>query len=220
MASSADFRPRGVRRVSEEGGCGVIGCATSEPIAGRHLILPLAQMNNRGNGKGGGIAAAGCFESLKDAYALHIGYLDTGVRSALEEEFVRPHFEVLHEEDQPELADHREVEGLEIRPPAVRRYFVRLREDRLRDFMLDAGIKDPIAAEQRFIYENSVAINRRFYVDNPRAFVLSHAKNLMVLKGVAYAEQVAKFYKLDDFKANIWIGHQRYPTRGRVWHPG
>ena len=23
-----------------------------------------------------------------------------------------------------------------------------------------------------------------------------------------------------DFKAHIWIAHQRYPTRGRVWHPG
>ena len=32
--------------------------------------------------------------------------------------------------------------------------------------------------------------------------------------------QVAQYYQLDDFKAHVWIAHQRYPTKGRVWHPG
>jgi len=36
---------------------------------------------------------------------------------------------------------------------------------------------------------------------------------------VGYAEQVVQYYKLDDFKAHVWIAHQRYPTKGRVWHP-
>ncbi len=42
----------------------------------------------------------------------------------------------------------------------------------------------------------------------------------MILKIVGYAEQVAQYYLLDDFKAHGWIAHQRYPTKGRVWHPG
>ena len=42
----------------------------------------------------------------------------------------------------------------------------------------------------------------------------------MILKIVGYAEQVAQYYKLEQFKAHIWIAHQRYPTKGRVWHPG
>ena len=42
----------------------------------------------------------------------------------------------------------------------------------------------------------------------------------MILKIVGYAEQVAQYYKLEEFKAHIWIAHQRYPTKGRVWHPG
>ena len=42
----------------------------------------------------------------------------------------------------------------------------------------------------------------------------------MILKIVGYAELVAKYYLLDDFKAHGWIAHQRYPTKGRVWHPG
>lgn len=42
----------------------------------------------------------------------------------------------------------------------------------------------------------------------------------MILKIVGYSENVVKYYKLDDFKAHVWLAHQRYPTRGRVWHPG
>ena len=42
-----------------EGGCGVVGLAASVPVAGRHLVPPARQMHNRGNGKGGGLAAAG-----------------------------------------------------------------------------------------------------------------------------------------------------------------
>jgi hypothetical protein len=49
---------------------------------------------------------------------------------------------------------------------------------------------------------------------------MSHGRNMMILKIVGYAENVVKYYKLDDFKAHAWLAHQRYPTRGRVWHPG
>ena len=52
-----------------------------------------------------------------------------------------------------------------------------------------------------------------------KAFVLSHARDLMIFKVVGYAEQVVQYYGLDDLKAHVWIAHQRYPTKGRVWHP-
>ena len=52
------------------------------------------------------------------------------------------------------------------------------------------------------------------------AFVMSHGRNMLIMKIVGYAEDVIHYYKLEDFKAHIWIGHQRYPTKGRVWHPG
>ncbi|MEJ2068308.1 MAG: glutamate synthase, partial [Deltaproteobacteria bacterium] len=42
---------------------------------------------------------------------------------------------------------------------------------------------------------------------------------MMILKIVGYAEQVAQYYKLENFRAHVWIAHQRYPTKGRVWHP-
>jgi len=64
-------------------------------------------------------------------------------------------------------------------------------------------------------------LNQKFYASlgDKQAFVLSHARDLIIFKIVGYAEQVVKYYKLEDLKAHIWIAHQRYPTKGRVWHP-
>src|SRR6267378_591631 len=42
-----------------EGGCGVVGLACNAPLEGKYLLQSLVQMRNRGNGKGGGIAAVG-----------------------------------------------------------------------------------------------------------------------------------------------------------------
>ena len=41
----------------------------------------------------------------------------------------------------------------------------------------------------------------------------------MILKVVGYAEAIVKYYKIEDLSAHVWIAHQRFPTKGRVWHP-
>jgi glutamate synthase domain-containing protein 3 len=78
------------------------------------------------------------------------------------------------------------------------------------------------AVEDEFVYQNTYRLNQKYYssLGEQRAFVLSHAKNLSVLKVVGYVEDVITYYKLDDQAAHVWIAHQRYPTKGRVWHPG
>ncbi len=204
-----------------EGGCGVIGIVGSEPLAGRLIVRSCEQMQNRGNGKGGGVAAVGLFPDFKEHYALHIAYLDEAVIDDVEREFVRPVFDV-DGEKQLETLDDPQAVGLEIKPPTVKRYFVRVKEDVLDRFVKDTGIQDRRAAEDDCVYQNSFRLNLKYYADTekPAAFVLSHGPNLMILKAVGYAEQIARYYKLEEEKANVWIGHQRYPTRGRVWHPG
>ncbi len=204
-----------------EGGCGVIGIVGTVPMPGKLIIRPCSQMRNRGNGKGGGVAAAGLFPKYRRHYALHIGYIDESVRQALENEFITPRFDVTHMERQADVGDYRAV-GLELRPPTVWRYFVRAKASELERFMSETQITDRSAAEDEFVYQNSFKLNRRFYAEAapPRAFVLSHGRDLMILKAVGYAEEVARFYRLEETQAKVWIGHQRYPTRGRVWHPG
>ncbi len=204
-----------------EGGCGVIGIIGDRPLEGRYIIRSCEQMRNRGNGKGGGVAAAGLFGEYKNHYAVHVAYLDEDVRGELEEEFIIRKFDVAHAERQRRVDDHREV-GLEVRPPAVWRYFVRVRRECLEEFAASTGIQDEAAAEDEFVYQNSFRLNRKHYAgcSQPKAFVLSHGRDLIILKAIGFAEQVCRFYCLEERRANLWIGHQRYPTRGRVWHPG
>ncbi|MCD6310376.1 MAG: glutamate synthase, partial [Candidatus Eremiobacteraeota bacterium] len=205
-----------------EGGCGVIGFACTVPLSGKYLYRPLVQMHNRGNGKGGGIAAVGCFPDFYDHYALQVGYLEESIREELEARFIRPYFRVDHVEEHPDAGDYHNIPGLEIQPPRVIRYFVRVRAEVLERYARERGYRDLEPSEAQFVFENSYNINRAFYAgrNEKLALVLSHGKNLCVFKGVGYAEQLLAYYRLEELKAQVWIGHQRYPTRGRVWHPG
>jgi len=248
-----------------EGGCGVLGLACNVPVAGRHVVEAAAQMHNRGNGKGGGIAMAGLDPAqmgvspdvLRDAYLIQIAYLDPQARQEVERDGLGS-FDLLEGYRVPTLDDWREVpepalsadlrcgaegpalsadlrsvvEGLELRPPDVWRYFARVKPDALDRFAGTHGLQalSPRAVEDEFVYQNSFRLNQAYYAGSlgsardglggQRAFVLCHGRDLLVLKIVGYAEQVVQYYRLEDLTARVWIAHQRYPTKGRVWHPG
>jgi glutamate synthase domain-containing protein 1/glutamate synthase domain-containing protein 3 len=216
----------------EEGGCGVTGFACSIPVSGRHIFTPSVQMHNRGNGKGGGLAAVGLSaaklgvdqKTLDNDFLLQVALLDETVLPEMEARFIRPHFRVAHEAFIETIDDYRDIDGLETKPPAVKRYFVRVKPEVLARFRKERGLEMLSAsqAEEEFVYQNTYQLNLALYssLGEKRAFVLSHGRNMMILKIVGYAEQVAQYYKLENFDAHIWIAHQRYPTKGRVWHPG
>ena len=221
-----------IYKSEDEGGCGVVGFASTIPVRGKHIFEPSIQMHNRGNGKGGGIAAVGLSHEalgvtesiLKNDYLLQIALLDPEARSEIEEEFITPLMDVDKSERIPTVSDYRKIEGLETKPPDVWRYFVRVKGNVLDRFIRENKLADidRRRAEDEFIYQNSFKINTKFYASlgEKRAFVLSHGRNMMILKIVGYAEDIVRYYKLEDFRAHVWIAHQRYPTRGRVWHPG
>ncbi|HBE44174.1 MAG TPA: glutamate synthase [Deltaproteobacteria bacterium] len=216
----------------EEGGCGVIGFACNIPVSGRHIYEPSVRMHNRGNGKGGGLAAVGLNparlgvdqDTLENDFLLQVAFLDEHVLPEIERRFILPHFKIDHEAFVDTLDDYRDIPGLEIKPPAVKRYFVRVKHDVLAHFQKERKLNGlPLnMVEEEFVYQNTYQLNLAFYspLGEKRAFVLSHGRNMMILKIVGYAEQVAQYYRLEDFDAHIWIAHQRYPTKGRVWHPG
>jgi len=220
------------KKTAEEGGCGVTGFIASVPVSGRHIMEPSVQMHNRGNGKGGGIAAVGLSardlgvsqDVLDSHYLLQVALLDPHARSEVEKTCIEPFLDVYKAAEVPHLEDYREVPGLEIKPPDVMRYFVRVKKDMLQGFVVEHKLQDMDIrkAEDEFIFQNSYRLNQKYYTSlgEKRAFMLSHGRDIMILKIVGYAEQVVQYYKLEDFKAYGWIAHQRYPTKGRVWHPG
>lgn len=198
-----------------EGGCGVIGVACAEKIAGKHLLQALCQMNNRGNGKGGGIAAAGLSpeffgvtqEILNNDYLLAVAYIDEHCRAELEKNYIDTLFDIDHVHKMSHL-DH--YSHLDVKPPEVVVYFIRPK------------LKSEHSFQDALVYDNSNQINKKYYsvTGEKRAFVLSQGKNLLVLKMVGFGEDVIRYYQLEEFKAHVWIGHHRYPTKGKVWHPG
>ena len=233
IASRAALRsgraaPLPVRKVEAEGGCGVIGMACAEAIPGRHLLQALCQMRNRGNGKGGGVAMVGLVpeefgvtpETLRDDYLLAVAYLDASARAEVESAHIHPTFLVDHTVTFP-VAD---LAGLPVRPPQVVAYFVRVRPEAAKAFAAQLGADDAPreALQDEVVYQNSVRLNRAWYssLGEKRAFVLSHGKDLLVLKMVGYGDDAVRTYGLENLRAHVWIGHHRYPTKGRVWHPG
>ncbi len=221
------------RRIeAAEGGCGVIGIACSEQIAGRHLLQSLIQMRNRGNGKGGGVAIVGLRpdefgvskQVLEEDYLYSVAYLEAGVRSEVEQNAILPTFEIDHIREQPHLANLHELNGLEVPPPEVVHYFVRVRPEIAAAFREEHQLSDlsQRQVEDEVVYQNTYRLNVSYYASmgHTRAFVLSHGKNMLVLKMVGYGDDVVRYYQLEDTHAHVWIGHHRYPTKGRVWHPG
>ncbi len=232
LYDDAVLHPNNSREEAAEGGCGVVGVTSSFPVAGRHFFPAAEQMHNRGNGKGGGIAAAGLNPAqmgvsanvLRDATMLQVAYLDADCVAEVEAECIFPVYDVLTSYRVDTVEDYREIEGLEIQPPDVVRYFVRAKKDVLVDFAKENALEDLTAREleDEFVYRNSFLLNTKFYASlgEQRAFVMSHGRDLLIFKIVGYAEEAAKYYKLDEMEAHVWIAHQRYPTKGRVWHPG
>jgi hypothetical protein len=88
----------------------------------------------------------------------------------------------------------------------------------LAQFQKDRGLEllSSAEVEKEFIYQNTYQLNLSLYsaLGEKRAFVLSHGRNMMILKIVGYAEQVAQYYKLENFDAHLWIAHQRYQPKG------
>jgi glutamate synthase domain-containing protein 1/glutamate synthase domain-containing protein 3 len=161
---------------------------------------------------------------LDDCYMLHIAYLDPDSRPEVEEMFVTRVFDIKKSSKLDTVDDWKSIPGLAVKPPDVYRYFVRVRESVLSKYIAENKFEklERRDAEDEFVNQNSFRLNHEFYVaaKKQRAFVMSHGRNIMILKVVGYAEAVTQYYKIDDLCAHVWIAHQRYPTRGRVWHPG
>ncbi|MDQ1256140.1 MAG: hypothetical protein QG656_736, partial [Candidatus Hydrogenedentes bacterium] len=159
-----------------------------------------------------------------ECYILQISLLDPEARGQVEQKYIDPNFEVFHSGLVPTVDDYRDVPLLEIKPPDVARYFVRVKKDVLDRFAAEKGLAglSEQEIEDEFVFQNSAKLNDEFYASlgEKRAFVMSHARNLIIAKIVGFAEAAVQYYRMEDVRAHVWIAHQRYPTRGRVWHPG
>ena len=180
--ASADRRGRATR---PRAAAACSGFAANVPIAGRHVLTASRQMHNRGNGKGGGIAAAGLDpaqmrvspEVLRTHYLLQIAYLDPGCArarwsaSAWRAASTSP--QAYPVDDRRGLARRRRA--WRCAPPEVVRYFCRVKPEVLARFAEQNALRHvpARAVEDEFVYQNSFRLNQRYYASlgQKRAFV-------------------------------------------------
>ena len=185
------------------------GCAIGAFIdrSGRHLpgkdiVALMAAMRERSTDLGAGYAGYGIYPKLKDFYAFHVMYASEEAQRACET-ILRRVFNIARDEAIPT----RHVEAI-ADAPVLRRYFVRpnsiaMAERRMTD-------------EDEFVRRLVIHIN----ADVDGAFVFSSGKNMGVFKGVGFPEDIAEFFRIDEYDAYCWIAHGRFPTNTPGWWGG
>ncbi|HEY97970.1 MAG TPA: hypothetical protein G4O16_07310 [Dehalococcoidia bacterium] len=181
--------------------CSIFGAMnlSGARFSGESVIKAIANMHDRGNGLGGGFSIYGLYPDFTDQYAFHIMFLSQRARKDAEE-FLLKNFNIVYKEEVPT----RSVPVIK-NPPLVCRYF------------LDTGAAKPEdISDDDYVVEKVMEINTGL----SDTFVFSSGKNMAVLKGVGYPEQIAEYFCLEQYKGYLWTAHGRFPTNTVAWWGG
>ncbi len=184
-------------------GCGIFGVIDKKKrlISGSMPISAMCTMHDRGNGLGGGFAAYGIYPNYADKYAIHLMCDDTEVLERAEG-VIKEYFTIIEAQPIPTRRT------LAIKnPPVVWRFFALPRQTRPCWEHLD---------EADYVVRVVMHINKTIH----GAFVFSSGKNMGAFKGVGFPEDIAEFFRLDEYSAYIWTGHNRFPTNTPGWWGG
>ncbi|MDR1906264.1 MAG: glutamine amidotransferase family protein [Clostridiales bacterium] len=184
-------------------GCAISGIINKDGrrTDGGAIAKSIAVMHDRSNGLGGGFAGYGIYPEYKDFYAFHVFYTDAQAKQE-SESFLEAHFDIINlskipTKKIPEITDE----------PLIWRYFVAPLPTKLNDSQLD---------EAEYTLRCVFAMNTRL----KGVYVFSSGKNMGVFKAVGFPEDVARFYKLDEYSGYSWVAHGRYPTNTPGWWGG
>lgn len=184
-------------------GCAISGLISrsGRRIGGDVISRSIAVMHDRSNGLGGGFAGYGIYPEYKNEYALHIFYDNAAAKEACEK-YLDSHFDIVNLSKIP-VRKNKHITG----EPLIWRYFVHPHHTRLADSQLE---------ENEFVKRAVFRVNTT--IDG--AYVFSSGKNMGVFKAVGYPEDVADFYKLEEYSGYCWTAHGRYPTNTPGWWGG
>ena len=70
--------------------------------------------------------------------------------------------------------------------------------------------------EQDYVVHQVMAINTQL----EGVFVVSSGKNMGIFKGVGHPDQIAEFYRIEEYSGYMWTGHNRFPTNTPGWWGG
>jgi len=116
------------------------------------------------------------------------------------EEFLRKHFTVTREEEVPT----RPTAAIK-NPPLVWRYFLDMPQN----------LPENLSADD-YIVARVMDIN----TSTNNSFVFSSGKNMAVFKGVGFPEELAEYFRLEEYRGYLWTAHGRFPTNTVAWWGG
>ncbi len=191
-----------LRRSRDISGCGLSGVISRKRalIPGEVIVRSISHMKERGNGLGAGYAGYGIYPQFPDEYAFHIMY-DTEFARRETEEFIRARFHLIHYEEIPTRRTPYITDS-----PMLWRYFLK-------------PIEPPDGegfVEEDYVMRAVMDINSR--IDG--AYVFSSGKNMGAFKGVGEPDDIAEFYRIDEYQAYLWTAHTRFPTNTPGWWGG
>lgn len=180
-------------------GCGISGFINIDGKRefGSKIVDMLCILHDRENGLGAGFAGYGIYPDYKDYYALHFLFDDE-----LSKEKVINHLEKIGFVIQSEPIPTKIPTNID-NPPITWRVFYEPKERR------------SIPADDQVV---SLVMNINEKFDG--AFVMSSGKNMGVFKGNGWSYEIADFYNIADYKAQMWLAHSRFPTNTPGWWGG
>jgi glutamate synthase domain-containing protein 1 len=167
-------------------------------FSARDPIKAIKNMHDRGNGLGGGFAVYGVYPEFEDDYAFHIMYLSKKAKKRTEK-LLADSFELLREEEIPTR------EAKVHNPPLVWRYFLQPKKQ-----------KQESQSADEYVIKKVMQINTQI----GETFVFSSGKNMGVFKGVGFPEDIADFFRLEEYEGYLWTVHGRFPTNSPGWWGG
>ncbi len=184
-------------------GCAISGVLDKKKnrFSASTIVNSIASLRERSNGLGGGFAAYGIYPQHANEFALHIFYEDRKSRKSTEE-LLESSFIISSREEIPTRPPKNLSE-----PPLIWRYFVEPPTEGLRDLKISG--KEYVA---RQVMEVNSSIEG--------AYIVSSGKNMGVFKGVGFPEDIAEFYRLDEYEGYLWTAHGRFPTNTPGWWVG
>ncbi len=179
--------------------CSIFGVidTSGKVMPGKDVVTAITNMHDRSNGLGGGFGVYGLYPDMADYYALHIMYMTPAAKKQVEDLLLKT-FKIVKDEEVPTRKTERITN-----PPLVWRYFVDV-----------AGNGEHPADD--VVIEKVMSIN----CGVQDAFVFSSGKNMAVFKGVGYPEDIAHYFRLDDYQGYLWTAHGRFPTNTPGWWGG
>ena len=180
-------------------GCGISGYMNIDGTreSGKKIVDMLTILNDRENGLGAGFAAYGIYPEHDDCYALHFLFDDEPAKLDVLDYLADIGFivqsEAIPTKTPPNISS----------PPITWRTFFHPQENKN-------------ITEDEQVLQIVMNINQNF----EGAFVMSSGKNMGVFKGNGWSHEIAEFYKIEEYKANMWLAHSRFPTNTPGWWGG